>query len=257
MNVIRSLTWALYNRFLSTIGFALGLAIAGASIMQWGQPAAQAVLDGAAPQSVATQAAMGAGGVGVGFYVWRLASSVAFYRTVIGATEQRIKKHSGTAQVKSQLTEQFDEHFDELQSDLRQTRKMVQDETYFDEVKGEIEEIRETVEELEAAIEHGDRDTDGASDGDPPNHHETIPDSTGTEERPEASAHRRVADSDSGRSVPVPGRSGTDGSSATDASGGFGSSDGSSATAGDDGRFGTDEDDDHGSFGSAGSQDDD
>lgn len=237
MNVIRSLTWALYNRFLSTIGFALGVAIAGASVWQWGLPAAQAVLDGATPQSVANQAAIGAGGVGLGFYVWRLASSVAFYRTVVGATEARIKKHSGTAQVKTQLMDQFDEHFEELQSDLKQTRKMVQDETYFDELKADIEETRATVEELEAVIENSDLDAAGGGSGEIPSH-ETISDSTGTEERPEASAHRRVADSDSGRSVPVPGRGNGDSGDNSD-TGGFGSSD----------------TDDHGGFGSSGDDD--
>jgi hypothetical protein len=261
MNLIRSASWALYNRFLSTLGFVLGLAIAGAGVWFWGIPAGEAVLDGASPQSVATQAAIGSLAVSAGFYVWRLGSSVAFYRTVIGATERRIKKHSGTAQVKADLMQQFDDRFDELRSDLEATRQAVANDDTAEQLREDLEATRQAVEELEAALD--DNTTDGAaasgSASAVPNHHETIPDSTGTEERPEASPHRQAANSEDGHSVPVPGHNNVEESAADDdqwfgdgtpqREESFGSSEETTDDAVD-----TSEDEEQGSFGSGGSR---
>jgi uncharacterized protein YoxC len=212
MNLARSLSWALYNRFISSIGFALGLAVAGAGVWYGGLTAVEAFQSGAPIESLIEPAAIGAGGMVAGFYVWRLISAVAFYRTVVGATEKRIKKHSGTAQVKSTLIDEFDEHFDELKSDLQQTRKTVQ-QSNVEDIRDSVEELEHAVRELEQAVE---------DDGGQPNH-ERIPDSTGTEQRPESTVEQTVVDPDQNGPVSVPGRGNSAEGGGTDDGDGFGS----------------------------------
>jgi len=56
MNLVRSFSWALYNRLLSLIGFALGLAVAGAGAWYGAMPAYEAYMSGAPIESLTTDA---------------------------------------------------------------------------------------------------------------------------------------------------------------------------------------------------------
>lgn len=63
----------------------------------------------------------------MGFAVWQVTKTVAFYKTVTEATEEQMASRFDSERVKSEVLEVLDDRLSEMQSEVQRTRREVQD----------------------------------------------------------------------------------------------------------------------------------
>jgi len=131
MQLTTSLRWALYYRGLALVSFLVGAAVAGAGVWIGLYDVLVAVLDlasgsGTASDALASSRPLAGGALVVlGFAIWQLGKTAAFYKTLTQATESEMADRFDTQTLKSELLAALDDQLSELHADVETTRRQV------------------------------------------------------------------------------------------------------------------------------------
>jgi hypothetical protein len=118
-----ALSRAAYYKAVSWVGALVGIALvlAGYYVAIGGVPANRA----AAVDNATSPAVVGA--AVLGFVVWQLASTVAFYRSLVEAVDAALADRFDPEVVKSDILSVLDERLADMQTQLEGTRRAVED----------------------------------------------------------------------------------------------------------------------------------
>ncbi|GAA0660765.1 hypothetical protein [Natronoarchaeum mannanilyticum] len=131
MRLTTSLRWALYYRGLALLSFLVGAAVAAAGVWIGLYDVLVAVLDlasggGSVSDALASSRPIAGGALVVlGFAIWQLGKTAAFYKTLTQATESEMADRFDTQTVKSEILAALDEQLSELHADVETTRRQV------------------------------------------------------------------------------------------------------------------------------------
>jgi len=174
MRLTTSLRWALYYRGLALLSFVVGAAVAAAGVWIGLYDVLVALLDlasggGNVSDALASSRPIVGGALVVlGFAIWQLGKTAAFYKTLTQATESEMADRFDTQTVKSEILAALDEQLSELHADVQTTRQQVSRlnrEDHADELVDDAvgPETRESGGERGAASNGGERDSEGSS----------------------------------------------------------------------------------------------
>ncbi|WP_256392429.1 hypothetical protein [Natronoarchaeum rubrum] len=132
MRLTTSLRWALYYRGLALLSFLFGAVVAAAGVWVGLYDVVVALLELASGGSGNVSDALSAsrplaGGalVVLGFAVWQVGKTAAFYKTLTQATEAEMADRFDTQTVKSEILAALDEQLSDLHADVETTRRQV------------------------------------------------------------------------------------------------------------------------------------
>ncbi len=131
MQLTTSLRWALYYRGLALVSFLVGAAVAAAGVWIGLYDVLVAVLDlasggGTVSDALASSRPIAGGALVVlGFAIWQLGKTAAFYKTLTQATESEMADRFDTQTVKSEILAALDEQLSDLHADVETTRRQV------------------------------------------------------------------------------------------------------------------------------------
>lgn len=123
MNVTAALRWTLYYRLIAWVSALVGLGFVylGYFLSIGGAP-----LDlGMAIQGA--KSPMFLGPALLGFLVWQVGKTAAYYKTLTEATDQQLSERFDPELIKSDILSVLDERLSEMHSDLEATRRGVED----------------------------------------------------------------------------------------------------------------------------------
>jgi len=131
MRLTTSLRWALYYRGLALLSFVVGAAVAAVGVWIGLYDVLVALLDlasggGNVSDALASSRPIVGGALLVlGFAIWQLGKTAAFYKTLTQATESEMADRFDTQTVKSEILAALDEQLSELHADVETTRRQV------------------------------------------------------------------------------------------------------------------------------------
>lgn len=131
MQLTTSLRWALYYRGLALLSFLVGAAVAAAGVWIGLYDVLVALLGlasggGNVSDALASSRPIaGAALVVLGFAIWQLGKTAAFYKTLTQATESEMADRFDTQTVKSEILAALDEQLSDLHADVETTRRQV------------------------------------------------------------------------------------------------------------------------------------
>ncbi len=132
MRLTTSLRWALYYRGLALLSFLGGAVVAAAGVWVGLYDVVVALLELASGGSgnvsdalAASRPLAGGALVVLGFAVWQVGKTAAFYKTLTQATESEMADRFDTQTVKSEILAALDEQLSDLHADVETTRRQV------------------------------------------------------------------------------------------------------------------------------------
>lgn len=127
MDAKRTLRWASYYFALSTLAALVGFAIVGVGAALGLTTAYGMISDGAGYGAVARTAAPGLVVALIGIVAWRIGSAAAFYWTLTGAVDDEMGERFDSERVKSEILSVLDERLSDMQFEVEQTRRKIDD----------------------------------------------------------------------------------------------------------------------------------
>lgn len=127
MDAKRTLRWAVYYFALSTAAALVGFAIVAVGATMGLMSAYGMYLDGASTGAILGTAAPGLVVAAVGVVVWRIGSAAAFYWTLTGAVDDELGERFDSERVKSEILSVLDERLSDMQFEVEQTRRRIDD----------------------------------------------------------------------------------------------------------------------------------
>lgn len=127
MDAKRTLRWASYYFALSTAATLVGLAIVAVGATLGLSSAYGMYLDGASYGSILGTAAPGLVVAVLGVVVWRVGTAAAFYKTLTGAVDDEMGDRFDSERVKSEILSVLDERLSDMQFEIEQTRRKIDD----------------------------------------------------------------------------------------------------------------------------------
>lgn len=170
MQLTTSLRWALYYRGLALLSFLVGAVVAGAGVWIGLYDVLVAVLDlasggGSLSDALASSRPLAGGAlVMLGFAIWQIGKTAAFYKTLTQATESEMADRFDTQTLKSELLAALDDQLSDLHADVETTRRQVgrlsreEHAAEFD-VEGDAAESAASGDERGAASSGGERNS--------------------------------------------------------------------------------------------------
>lgn len=131
MQLTTSLRWALYYRGLALASFLVGAAVAGAGVWIGLYDVLVALLDlasgsGSVSDALASSRPLAGGALVVlGFAIWQVGKTAAFYKTLTQATESEMADRFDTQTLKSELLAALDDQLSDIHADVETTRRQV------------------------------------------------------------------------------------------------------------------------------------
>ncbi len=174
MRLTTSLRWALYYRGLALLSFLVGAAVAAAGVWIGLYDVLVALLDLASGGGnisdalASSRPILGGALVVLGFAVWQLGKTAAFYKTLTQATESEMADRFDTQTVKSEILSVLDEQLSELHADVETTRRQVSRlnrEDHADELVDDAVEATADSSDRSAVPDGHDRDAASGSGG--------------------------------------------------------------------------------------------
>lgn len=123
MNAKAALRWAAIYRGVAWVFGLVGLALVAAGLyasLGW-FPLTRGAVIRAATSPVFVPFAL------VGFVVWQFGKTVVFYKTLTEAVDEQMAERFDARMVKSEILEVLDDRLAEMDTQLRQTRKQVEE----------------------------------------------------------------------------------------------------------------------------------
>ena len=127
MDAKRTLRWASYYFVLSTAAALVGFAIVGVGLLLGLTTAYGMYVDGASFGAIAGTAAPGLVVSLLGIVVWRIGTAAAFYKTLTGAVDDEMGERFDSERVKSEILSVLDERLSDMQFEVQQTRRKIDD----------------------------------------------------------------------------------------------------------------------------------
>lgn len=131
MQLTTSLRWALYYRGLALLSFLVGAAVAAAGVWIGLYDVLVALVDVAAgggdlgDAMASSRPIVGGALIVLGFAVWQVGKTAAFYKTLTEATESEMADRFDTQTVKSEILSALDDQLSDLHADVETTRRQV------------------------------------------------------------------------------------------------------------------------------------
>lgn len=139
MDAKRTLRWAGYYFALSTAAAIVGFAIVAVGAALGLATAYGMILDGASYSSILGTAAPGLAVALIGIVVWRVGTAAAFYKTMTGAVNDEMGEQFDSERVKSEILSVLDERLSDMQFEIEQTRRKIDDTNREEAVAGEFD----------------------------------------------------------------------------------------------------------------------
>lgn len=127
MDAKRTLRWAGYYFALSTAAALVGFVIVGVGATLGLTAAYGMYLDGASTGAILRTAAPGLVVALLGIVVWRIGTAAAFYKTLTGAVDDEMGERFDSERVKSEILSVLDERLSDMQFEIEQTRRKIDD----------------------------------------------------------------------------------------------------------------------------------
>lgn len=112
-----------------TVSAAVGVAIAGYGAVQWLLPAYVRLGEGAPPSALVNAVAPGLALLFLGLLLWKMASTLAYYRTLGPTVAADTAERLNTEAMKSDILSVIDERLADMKGDTQRTRRIVERES--------------------------------------------------------------------------------------------------------------------------------
>jgi len=127
MQLTEALRWTIYYRGIALVSFLIGAALAAVGVWYGFVDIVLSQLPGTAGNATVdvTGLAVGTALILLGFVVWQIGKTAAFYMTLTEATENQMADRLDTQTVKSEILEVLDDRLSDIHTDVETTRQQV------------------------------------------------------------------------------------------------------------------------------------
>ncbi len=127
MQLTEALRWTVYYRGIALVSFLIGAALAAVGVWYGFVDIVLSQLPGTAGNATAdvTGLAVGTALILLGFVVWQIGKTAAFYMTLTEATENEMADRFDTQTVKSEILEVLDDRLSDIHADVETTRQQI------------------------------------------------------------------------------------------------------------------------------------